>query len=91
MGPLQLWRVASDLLGADIGVALRAVRAPTLVVWGADDRLLPATLGAVFASEIPDARLVILERCAHIPMLEAPEALNGALLRFLDEPADERR
>lgn len=84
IGPLQLWRVASDLLGADVGDALRAVRAPTLIVWGANDRLLPPTLGAVFASEIPDSRLVVLERCAHIPMLEAPDALNDALLRFLE-------
>lgn len=91
IGAVQLWRVASDLLGADVGAALRAVRVPTLIVWGAEDRLLPVTLGAVFASQIADSRLVVLERCAHIPMLEAPEALNEALLQFLDERADARR
>jgi pimeloyl-ACP methyl ester carboxylesterase len=91
IGPRRLWQVATDLLGADITPILRNVRAPTLVVWGADDRLLPPTLGTVFADEIPNCRLVVLEGCGHVPMLEAPEALNEELLRFLEERSHEDR
>jgi pimeloyl-ACP methyl ester carboxylesterase len=83
IGPFRLWRVAGDLLHADVLPLLPHVRAPTLVVWGANDRLLPPSLGTVFCDELPDGRLVILEHAAHIPMLEAPEELNDALVRFL--------
>jgi pimeloyl-ACP methyl ester carboxylesterase len=83
VGPLRLWRVAGDLLHADVLPVLPRVHAPTLVLWGANDRLLPPSLGTVFCDELPDGRLVILEHAAHIPMLEAPEELNDALLRFL--------
>jgi pimeloyl-ACP methyl ester carboxylesterase len=91
IGPRRLWQVATDLLGADVTPILRNVRAPTLVVWGADDRVLPPTLGTVFADEIPNCRLVVLEGCGHVPMLEAPEALNQELLRFLEERSHEDR
>jgi pimeloyl-ACP methyl ester carboxylesterase len=84
-GPIRLLRVASELLQADIAPVLGSVRAPTLVIWGAEDRLLSSSLGAAFCAEIPDCRLVVLERCAHVPMLEAPDELNAALRSFLQE------
>lgn len=91
VGPIRLWQVGSDLLASDIAETLHRIRVPTLIVWGADDRLLPPTLGGVFSAEIPDARFVVLDRCGHVPMLEAPDALDAALRRFLEESADERR
>jgi len=90
IGPVRLWKVGSDLLASDIADTLRSVSAPTLIVWGADDRLLPPTLGSVFSAGIPDSRLVVLDGCGHIPMLDAPVELNGALRRFLEEGADQR-
>jgi pimeloyl-ACP methyl ester carboxylesterase len=83
VGPRRLWHLSSDLLRGDIRPALRSVRAPALVVWGANDRLLPASLGEQFSSLIPDCRLVILQGCGHIPMLECPDALHEHLLGFL--------
>jgi pimeloyl-ACP methyl ester carboxylesterase len=85
IGPIRLWQVGSDLLASDIVNTLHRVRMPTLIVWGANDRLLPPTLGSVFSAEIPDSRLVVLDRCGHVPMLEAPDALEAELRRFLDE------
>ena len=90
IGPVRLWRIASDLLTCEVEPVLASVTAPTLVVWGADDRLIPATLASTFTAQIPDTRLVVLEGAAHIPMLEAPDELNAALLAFLEEGADER-
>jgi pimeloyl-ACP methyl ester carboxylesterase len=89
VGPFRLWRVANDLLASDIASTLRSVTVPTLIVWGANDRLLPPTLGTVYSGEIPDARLVVLDRCGHVPMLEAPDELNAELVRFLQEAADQ--
>jgi 2-hydroxy-6-oxonona-2,4-dienedioate hydrolase len=83
VGPLRLWLIASDLLSVDVAPVLPEVRAPVLVLWGADDPLLAPALGRVFAEQIPDARLVILEECGHIPMLERPADLHRELLGFL--------
>jgi pimeloyl-ACP methyl ester carboxylesterase len=83
VGPIRLWQVGSDLLASDIVDTLHRVQAPTLIVWGADDRLLPPTLGGVFSAEIANSTLVVLDRCGHVPMLEAPHALEEELRRFL--------
>jgi pimeloyl-ACP methyl ester carboxylesterase len=83
VGPIRILRVAFDLLDVDVAPALPKVRAPTLIVWGADDPLLSPALGTVFAEEIPDARLVVLPACGHIPMLESPDDLHRELIGFL--------
>lgn len=87
VGPIRLWQVGSDLLGSDIAATLRHVEVPTLIVWGADDRLMPPTLGGIFSAEIPNSRLIVLDGCGHVPMLDAPDALHAELRRFLDEDA----
>ena len=56
----------------------------TLVVWGADDRLVPLAYGEAWARSIPGARLVTLDRCGHLPPLEQPERFAEVALGFLD-------
>jgi pimeloyl-ACP methyl ester carboxylesterase len=90
VGPVRLWRVGNDLLASDIASTLRSVSTPTLVLWGARDRLLPPTIGSLITAELPDSRLVVLDRCGHVPMLEAPDELNAELVRFLEETPNER-
>jgi pimeloyl-ACP methyl ester carboxylesterase len=64
-------------------VDLTSVGQPTLIVWGADDELLPVRLGERAASAMPRARLVVIERCGHIPMEERPEEFVAAVEPFL--------
>lgn len=59
------------------------VRAPTLVVWGADDRLIPVAYGEAWARAIPGARLATVERCGHLPPLERPEPFARLVRDFL--------
>jgi len=54
---------------ADIG----KVRAPTLILWGAQDRLVPVAHAHRFQGAIPSARLVIYEGVGHVPMEEIGE------------------
>jgi pimeloyl-ACP methyl ester carboxylesterase len=82
-GPRTLWRAAGEVLEADIRAHLAAIAAPTLVVWGGRDALLPPSLAEVIRSEIPDARLVVLERAGHVPMVEASNEVSRALTEFL--------
>jgi pimeloyl-ACP methyl ester carboxylesterase len=56
------------------------VRAPTVVVWGADDPLIPLAHGRTFAAEIPGARLRVAPRGGHLVALTEP-ALFAAAVR----------
>ena len=82
-GPRTLWRSAGTVVASTVR-DLAGIEDPTLVVWGEQDRLLPAERADLFASAIPGATVVVLPGAAHVPMFEAPEALSEVLLEFLD-------
>ena len=62
---------------------LYRLAAPTLLVWGARDRLLPAAYAARWRELVPHAQLAEVEGAAHMLPLEQPEAVAKALLDFL--------
>lgn len=62
---------------------LHRVTAPTLIVRGAQDTLVPRAHAEAFASAIPGARLVEVERAAHLLALECPEELARLVRDFL--------
>ena len=66
---------------------LPEIACPTLVVWGADDPLVPLRHAFEYEDLIPDARATVFPQTGHAPMLEQPERFNAALLSFLHEDA----
>lgn len=64
--------------------SLPAIHNPALVIWGLQDRLLPAEHALVAARGLPNVRLEIFENCGHIPMFEQTEAFCRCVLDFLD-------
>jgi pimeloyl-ACP methyl ester carboxylesterase len=62
---------------------LHRIQAPTLVVWGKEDGLIPLAHGQAFAAGIPNACLVALDGCAHLPPFEQPESFVATVLPFL--------
>lgn len=71
-------------------IALEHLGLPVLLVWGAEDRAVPPAVGERLEAAIPGARLVVLERCGHLPMDEAPKEFLAAVLPFLVElPGDD--
>ena len=54
---------------------LPGVTAPTLVLWGADDSIVPLAHGEAYAAAVPGARLTVVDRCGHLPALEQPAAV----------------
>jgi pimeloyl-ACP methyl ester carboxylesterase len=64
---------------------LPEITAPTLVIHGESDRLVPPENGRIIAERIPGARLVLIPRASHILFTDQPEAVHSAMLRFLDE------
>jgi pimeloyl-ACP methyl ester carboxylesterase len=65
------------------GAAAR-INAPTLVIWGALDRLVDARLAPRTAATIPGARLSVLPRVGHTAHLEAPEQTARLVLGLLE-------
>ena len=58
-----------------------SVKAPTLVLWGRDDRWIPVAQADRVVAAIPGARKVVLEACGHVPQEERPQDV----LRWLQE------
>lgn len=86
-GPATMLRAAWQILNADISPRLGAIRAPTLVVWGQHDRLLPLEMGRQIQGRIPGARLAVIAGAGHNPMWERPAAFNAVALGFLEGAA----
>lgn len=61
---------------------LGGVRAPALVVWGEDDRVVPRGAGEVYASRLPDARLEVVPACGHCVEMERPAELARLVTTF---------
>lgn len=62
---------------------LSIISAPTLVIHGENDRLVPAGNGKLIAEKIPGAQLVTLPHASHIFTTDQPKAANRAILGFL--------
>ena len=69
---------------------LGEIACPTLIVWGAEDKLVPARDADEFARLISNSRKVVWPETGHMAMLERPEAFNRLLAAFLAEEPGER-
>ena len=87
-GAVRAFRYLSS--GPDLGdeqrIELAEVQAPTLVIWGENDPLMPVSVGEVGVAEIPNAEpLVVIAKAGHSPMEEQPEQVLEPLRRFLGQ------
>jgi pimeloyl-ACP methyl ester carboxylesterase len=62
---------------------LKTIKAPTLVLWGNRDRLIPLEVGERFARDIPGAKLVVFDGLGHVPQEEDPARTVAEVKRFL--------
>lgn len=61
---------------------LEAIIAPTLILWGAQDRILGTKDAYLFHQVIRDSQLLWIENCGHVPHLEKPHISAQAILNF---------
>ncbi len=87
---LRVLRFARAAKRDNVAGRLGEIAVPTLVVWGADDRITPPAVAERFLSRIPDAQLVFLRRCGHAPMIEQPQAFTAVLRAWLEETRQRR-
>ena len=69
---------------------LPEIGCPTLIVWGAEDMLVPVSDADEFERLIPNARKVVFDDTGHTAMIERPSTFNDCLVEFLsEEPVEE--
>jgi 3-oxoadipate enol-lactonase len=71
------------LANLDLRPKLSQVKLPVLVLVGEHDEATPPPMSHELAAGLPNARLVVLPGCAHVPQLQAPELFLGAIEGFL--------
>ena len=62
---------------------IHRVTAPTLLIWGKEDRLVPPVYADEFARRLPDARIQTVDGAGHAPHLEQPAMVARMLRDFL--------
>ncbi len=75
MPSIQALRIAEEIA---------KVKAPVVTIHGRRDRQAPYGGGREWAMTLPDARLVTVDNAAHVPWIEAPERVYGAIEAFLN-------
>ncbi|MET0568295.1 MAG: alpha/beta hydrolase [Hyphomicrobiaceae bacterium] len=62
---------------------LGGVRAPALVVWGDNDKIVPKSVGEVYKAKLPQAKLEIVKNCGHCVDMEKPDELAKLVTSFI--------
>lgn len=82
---LRFVRFARATRSETLEQGLGGVCAPTLILWGREDRVTPMHVARRFHSGIQGSRLVVLDRCGHAPMIERPVEFASTLYTWLNE------
>lgn len=72
------------ILSHDVRPHLSEITAPTLVMWGEHDKLIPARDAHAFADAITNSELSIYQDTGHVPYIERPARFNAEVMEFLD-------
>jgi pimeloyl-ACP methyl ester carboxylesterase len=76
--------VESIVRGEDaLGPEVKTIHAPTLVIWGRNDPVIPLRVGEALASDIPGARKEVLDGCGHRPQTQCAARFSAGVRRFL--------
>jgi pimeloyl-ACP methyl ester carboxylesterase len=60
---------------------------PALVIWGDDDKIMPPANAALWRERLPDARVVMVEACGHLPHVEHASLVARHIRDFLEGAA----
>ena len=88
-GPRNIARGGRHVSTADVRAELPSVVAPTLLVWGARDAVVPPSEGPIWREALGQAWLVILPGAGHVPMIDSPGELAAVIVAFREKPLDE--
>jgi pimeloyl-ACP methyl ester carboxylesterase len=82
-GQLAALRGRTQAAVSPVEQDLGKINVPTLIIWGAEDELIPLAAGHKLNSLIKGSRLVTFEKCGHVPQEEMPERTANEITAFI--------
>jgi pimeloyl-ACP methyl ester carboxylesterase len=82
-GQLAALRARAQWARFPVEPNLDKVNVPTLILWGAQDQLIPLAAGRKLNSLIKDSSLVIFDNCGHLPQEEMPARVIDEVTKFI--------
>lgn len=68
----------------DLEKWLHRIKLPALVMWGDDDKILPPVNAALWQRRLPDARMIMVRNCGHLPHVEQADTVARDVIAFLE-------
>jgi pimeloyl-ACP methyl ester carboxylesterase len=81
MPPIIMRGIMKD--EARIASNLDNIKCPTLIIWGAEDRVISPSRAGMFHKDIRNASVLIMPQAGHMPQIEKSKAVNKAVIKFL--------
>jgi len=78
-----LWELTKAQGDAGLASQLDQLTLPVLVISGDDDRIVPTRYSVQLQSDLPDAQLVVIPTCGHVPQEECPQEFLNAVTAFI--------
>jgi pimeloyl-ACP methyl ester carboxylesterase len=64
---------------------LREINQPVLMIWGKEDKVIPVKTGYRLKHDLPNAELIVYEKCGHLMMEEKPKEITTEIIRFIEK------
>ena len=80
----SLWGQKNEVF-KPILTQLENIAAPTLIIWGKQDKVIPVKHANIAVEKIPNNYLHIFDRCGHWAQVEYPLEFNKLTLNFLEQ------
>ena len=81
MPPIVMRKIISD--EAYVASRLNEIKCPTLVIWGAEDRVISPSRAEMFRRDISGASVMMIPQAGHMPQVEKSKTVNKAIIDFL--------
>lgn len=85
---MRIVAIAKSAQRNNLANEIKAIKVPTLLVWGLNDTITPAMVAHEFGRLIPNSELKFIDQCCHAPMMEHPERFNEIVEGFLLDLSD---
>lgn len=86
---IRIVATAKSAVRHNLAEKLHTIKAPTLLIWGKNDKVTPPFVGEKFHELIENSELHFIDKCGHAPMMEHPDTFNKILSSFIDKVSSE--
>ena len=90
-GQLASLRARTQFAQFPIEAELGKINAPALLIWGAEDELIPVAAGRKMNALINNSQLVVIEKCGHLPQEEMPGRVLAEITKFTESHPEHTR